>query len=309
MEKQEYLKQLSKELHKPARKNFLRLPVQSQGIRDIFAMDLADLPSLKDENDGYRYILVCLDVASRYAFAIALKDKKSATVLNAFKEIVKESGMPKKIWTDQGSEFKKDLSVFASSHKIKMYNSFAPFKVSIAERFNRTLKERMFQKFTELDTETWIDLLPDLLEEYNNSVNSGIGAKPIDAWKEKLPKKNVTVKRVIPKLEFMPGDWVRISRLKGTFEKGYSEKWSRELYQVVRADITQPIAMYSLEDELGEPIKGRFYKEELQKSDLLGKSVEKILKSRVGKNGDEIFVKFIGYPDKFNRWISAKDTL
>ena len=105
-------KQLFKELHKPARRNFPRAPVMVKGIDDTWAIDLVDMgfhnnEKVIQENQGLKYMLTCIDVLSKYAWAVPMKTKDADTVLAAIKHIIKESGRhPKKIYCDEGSEFK-----------------------------------------------------------------------------------------------------------------------------------------------------------------------------------------------------------
>ena len=92
-------------LHKPARRNFKRNRVIVGGIDEQWQMDLADMQSLKDYNDGYRYLLVCIDVFSKYAWIVPIKSKTGPALVEAFKVILSSGRKPHKIMTDQGTEF------------------------------------------------------------------------------------------------------------------------------------------------------------------------------------------------------------
>ena len=115
-------------------------------------------------NKGYRYILDVIDCFSKYAWGISLKDKKGETVLDAFKHIVKTSDRkPAYIWVDEGKEFyNKDMTAWLKKEKITRYSTHGEHKSAIAERFNRTLKGRMWHRFTAGNTRNWIDMLDDL---------------------------------------------------------------------------------------------------------------------------------------------------
>ena len=104
------------------------------------------------------------------------------------------------------------------------------------------------------------------------------------------------------------GDQVRISKIKRTFEKGYLPNFSKEIFTISR-QIPRDPPVYKLKDYDGEELKGTFYEKELQKvikpNDVY--EVEKILKKRGKGNNVQYFVKWLGYPNKFNSWIRASD--
>ena len=191
----------------------------------------------------------------------------------------------------------------------KMILKCTTHKSAIIERFNRTLKTKMWQKLTEEQSNRWIDSLPDLLHEYNNQRHRTIGMTPAKASKkinedklmEKLYMSDVNENNE----NFKLGDWVRISRTKGKFEKGYTTNWTQEIFKIVKIKNTDP-PTYKLEDTLGEPIQGSFYGKEMQKTLLGGVYlIENIIKTRRNKMGKkEMLVKWLGYDDpKFNEWI------
>ena len=89
-------------LHKPARRNFKRNRVIVGGIDEEWQMDLADMQSLKQYNDGYRYLLVCIDVFSKYVWVVPIKSKTGPALVEEFKVILLSGRKPEKIMTDQG---------------------------------------------------------------------------------------------------------------------------------------------------------------------------------------------------------------
>ena len=106
MDKKEYFKILTKELHRPITRKFKRTQIITTGIDDVWAADLADMHLFADENDDYKYILTVIDCFSRYAWAVPIKDKKGDTVLNALKDIISKSKRkPNRLYVDQGKEF------------------------------------------------------------------------------------------------------------------------------------------------------------------------------------------------------------
>src|SRR6185312_3840306 len=117
-------------------------------------------------------------------------------------------------------------------------------------------------------------------------------------------------KKMIAMPKFKVGDKVRVSRAKGVFEKGYDVSWSREWFVVSKVDDSKAPVVYHLSDYFGKPIQGSFYEQELQKAknpDVW--LIEKVLKSRGKGDNKQLFVKFLGYPEKMNNWIKAADTV
>ena len=131
------------EIHKRAVKKFRRRKVIVQKIDEIWALDLASLESLANYNDGYKYMLCVIDVFSKFAWAVPLKNKTAATVLTAIQSIVKKSKrIPEKVWVDQGSEFyNKSFKDWLKTNDITMYSTYGDSKSVVVERFIRTLKD------------------------------------------------------------------------------------------------------------------------------------------------------------------------
>ena len=277
------------------------------GNNKIWAADLADMRALSKENEGFNFLLLVIDIFNKYGWIKPLKDKKGETIVKALKEIFKESGRrPAKLWTDKGREFfNKDVRDL-----VELYATENEEKSSIAERWIRTIKEKMFKYFTDYNTNTYIDVLPDLVEDYNNTVHSSTKLTPTDAskeenelkvWRNLYPDRYKT-SRLNPK--FSVGDEVRITKKKKVFEKGYTTRWTEEIFTIKEIRETNPIT-YKLEDLQGEEIKGTFYEPELQKTEQQIYRIEKIIKKEKGRS----FVKWKGYSDKFNSWVDNKDLI
>ena len=217
-----------------------------------------------DSNKGYKYILTVIDVYSKYAWAVPLKDKKGETVTEAFKRITL-TRKPRHIWCDMGKEFYNGhMNKWLKDNNINRYSTFSTNKSCVIERFNRTLKEKMWKRFTADNTRTWIGMLDNLLKEYNQSYHRTIGMTPAKcstlkniAWR--------SYKETCNQPKFKVGDKVRISRIKGVFEKGYLPNWSEAIYVINKIKNTCPVT-YVLEDTKGEIITGSFYEQELLKT-------------------------------------------
>ena len=122
--------------------NLIKGKVYSQFKDNIWGVDLADMQSLSRKNKGIKYLLRAIDLYSKYAFVIPLKDKKRISIVNAFNKIIKQSSRnPNKIWVDQGGEFYNNVfEKWLSDDDINMYSTYNEGKSVVAERFIRTLK-------------------------------------------------------------------------------------------------------------------------------------------------------------------------
>ena len=218
------------------------------------------------KNKGIKYLLCAIDLFSKYAFAVPLKDKKGTSITNAFNKIIKQSNRkPNKTWVDQGSEFYNQVfKKWLSDNHIIMHSTFNESKSVVAERFIRTLKNKLYKHMTATGKNVYYDVLDDVVNEYNNTKHSTIKMKPkdvknnkrvyIDEHNEKSAKYNV-------------GDRVRISKFKNIFAKGYIPNWSREIFIVDKINDTVPYT-YNLKDLNDKEIIGSFYDRELQNTKL-----------------------------------------
>ena len=168
-------------LHKPIRRRFKRNRVIVGGIDELWQMDLADMQSMASVNDGYRYLLVCIDVFSKFCWVVPLKTKTGPALVDAFKVILKSNRKPQKIQTDEGTEFfNKHFKALMTKEDIQLYNTYNETKASVVERLIRTLKTKMWRYFTAKKTRRYIDVLQDLVDSYNHSKHRSIQKKPIN---------------------------------------------------------------------------------------------------------------------------------
>ena len=188
---------------------------------------------------------------------------------------------------------------------MKLYSTENEEKSSVAERWNRTMKEKMWKMFTERNSWKFLDKLDDLVLEYNKKKHSSIGMSPIEASKKKNEKKvfaKVFGKEILKKNEkpkFAVGDKVRIGRKKKRFEKDFTPNWTEEIFVVDKVINSSPVT-FKLVDLLGEEVIGSFYAEELQKTKQEVFRVEDVLMEKDG----ESLVKSKGYSEKFHSWIA-----
>ena len=220
---------------------------------------------LSRQNKGIKYLLCVIDLFSKYAFVVPLKDKKGTSVVKGFEKIVNESGrQPNKIWVDQGSEFyNKTFKNWLMSEGIEMYSTYNEGKSVVTERFIRTLKNKLYKHMTAIGKNVYWNVLDDVVDKYNDTVNRSIGTKPKDV---KNNKKVVYVEESNEKsARFSVGDCVRILKFKNVFAKGYTPNWSKKIFVVNKIKNTVPWT-YELKDLNGENIIGSFYDRELQKT-------------------------------------------
>ena len=255
---------LADELHKPIIRKFNKRKVYSQFKDNIWGVDLADMQSLSRKNKGIKYPLCVIDLYSKYAFVIPLKDKKGISIVNAFNKIIKQSNRkPNKIWVDQGGEFYNNVfEKWLSNNDINIYSTYNEGKSVVAERFIRTLKNKLYKHMTATGKNLYYDVLDDVVNKYNNTKHSTIKMKPIDVGDNKrvyIDEHNEKDSR------FKVGDRVRISRYKNIFAKGYTPNWSKEIFIVDKINDSVPYT-YNLKDLNDEEIIGSFYDRELQKT-------------------------------------------
>jgi transposase InsO family protein len=297
-------------LHKPVRKKFPRRKTFAKGVNDLFQADLVDMQTMSRSNDSHRYILTCIDVFSKKAYALPLMDKRGPTLATAFEKIFSEM-VPNLLQTDRGTEFlNSSVQAVFKKYNIHHYWSFNDdIKAAVVERFNRTLKTRMYRYFTARHTNRWIDVLPSLIESYNNAFHRTIGMTPNEVTSENAQQigERMYPLKEMPHWKFQLGDTVRITVYKNIFVKGYIKNWSEEVYTIVERLVSTP-PTYRLKDLSGEEIKGRFYEQEIQKVIKTPDDeyiVEKVLKTRRRNGLLEHFVKWRGYADKFNSWTTS----
>lgn len=304
-------------LHKPVSRRFLRSRVIVAGIDFQWQADLTSLVSLAKHNRGYKYLLCVIDVLSKYAWVEPLRNKTGAALIAAFKKIFKQGRRPKRLQTDKGTEFlNRDVQRFLKKQHVHFFTTEnAETKASIVERFQRTLKSRMWKYFTHRQTYTYIDILQDLVRGYNRSYHRSIKQSPESVNKRNEYQVWSTLYKELPRSpktdtsSLREGDIVRISKAKGTFEKGYLSNWTEELFSVAAIILRRDSKVYRLKDSSGEILQGTFYRNELQK--VIKRDhvydIDSILKTRKRKVGKrtvtEILVHWKGYPSSQDSWI------
>ena len=294
--------QLAEELHKPIIKKFRKRKVYSAFKDKIWGADLADMQLISKFNKGFRFLLCVIDIFTKYAWVVPLKDKKGTSIVNAFQKILKQSARkPNKIWVDKGSEFYNSaFKKLLQDNNIVMYSTHNEGKSVVTERFIRTLKNKIYKCMTSISKNVYIDKLDDIVDEYNNTQHRTIKMKPIDVNDNTYINNVKEVNDKDPK--FKVGDHVRISKYKSIFAKGYTLNWSGKVFVIKKVKNTVPWT-YVINDLNGEEIIGTFYENELQKKNQEEFRIEKAIK----RKGDKLYVKWKEYDNSFNNWIDRKD--
>jgi transposase InsO family protein len=309
--------QTTHNIHSTPTKIFNTEHIIVEHIDDQWDSDIIQMDELAKYNRGYKYILICIDLFSRYAWARPLKFKKSTDVTIAFTDIVKTSGREcKTIRTDQGGEYTgASFQRLVHSRGINHMIAYGRHKASYSERFNRTLENKLFKYFYEQQTAMYIDILDDVMFSYNNTVHHSINMAP--AAVNTANSHTIYEQVYIPilnrwantpvKFTIALGSLVRLSLYTAPFSRGYHEKWTEELFTVCNQIPSHP-PRYKVQDLNGDSIKGSFYTEELlvasvQNINDITYKIDRVLKTKTVRGHKLSLVKWYGYSDKFNTYI------
>ena len=241
---------------------------------------------LSKYNKGIRFLLCVIDIFSKYAWVVPLKDKKGISIVKAFQSILKQSnGKPNKIWVNKGSEFYNAyFKKWLRDNDLAMYSTHNEVKSVVAERFIRTLKSKIYKYMTSISKNVYIDKLDDIVNGYNNTYHTTIKTKPIDVKDNTYINTSKKINNKDPK--FIVGDHVRISKYKNIFAKEYMPNWGEEVFVIKKFKNTVPWT-YVINDLNVEEIIGTFYEKELQKTNQEEFRIEKIIE----RKGNKTYVK------------------
>lgn len=277
------LRQPSYQIHRRVRRHPVVKPIVVTTPNQHWQMDLISMaePTMVHMNNGMTYCLTVIDVFSKKAWAEPLKSKHAREIVKALKKVIAEAGVkPSILQSDNGAEFKNETTDgYFQQEGIKAIHSLAytPTSQGAIERFNQTLKHLIFQQFSLFSTKKWTDVLPQLLENYNNSLHSTTGKRPNDLANKQRDSQPVkeAKKRIIQRAkqaieqtrreftELKKGDWVRVhvEGEGGQFKHRYKAQWSKRVYKVVSRSkpanaLLQPT--YAIETQDGKKVTNRF---------------------------------------------------
>lgn len=308
--------QVVQEIHRSARKNFPRRSYVMRGLNDTFQADLIEMIPWAKQNRNHRYILMVIDVFSKRAWAKALKNKTGSEVSKAMATIFGENSkyIPRNLHTDDGKEFfNAQFQQLMKKHGINHYSTYTTKKASIVERLNRTVMNRLWPLLNLQGSHKWLGHLQPILDSYNRTKHRTIKMRPIDVNKKNestllrtvyRTNQTLNVENDNKKSKFKVNDYVRISKHKSLFEKGYTPNWSMEIFRIVKVLPTEPIT-YHLSDLNGKRLGGCFYGYEIMKT----KNTDVYLVDKViRRKGNKVLVKWLGF-DNSQSWVNANDVL
>ena len=254
-----------------------------------------------------------MDVLSKHAWVQPVKSKTGKAVTDAFEKILKVRRKPINLQTDDGKQFyNKTFQDLMKRKGIHHFSTSGNTKASVVERFNRTLKKRMYRYFTVKNTLSYLPKLKELVLGDNRSYHRSIKMEPenVNARKEEQVWKNLYAKRLgskRPKPKLKAGDRVRLNKKYRVFKKGYLPGWTEEVFVVARV-MRGVVPTYKINEWDETPLRGTFYAQDLQKVTVMDDDlfrVEKIIK----RKGDKVLVRWKGWPDKYNSWVEKRDLL
>ena len=319
-------------LHKITNKRFKYYrKVLSPRPKSIISLDIIDMPKLVKENDGYRYLLYFVDTFSRFNTVIPLKTKNQIDLLAGLKTFFKigDNIKYKYIYSDEeGALYSNAIQKYFKENNIIIYsNSSKETKNSVAESNLKFLKHKIFRYLTHNSTNTYINVLPDIVSAINNSNKKVFKNKFLTPQILHEIRSNNYLKNQFHIMNpgiyskskkgqtqlFKKNDYVRIPKVERTqnpFFKGYDINQTTEIFVIDDIDKSIWPYLYKLRDLAGDRIKGSFYQDELVLTSLNNKYKIEILDEKNDKNkGKMYFVRYLGYPDKFSEWIKASQIL
>lgn len=248
-----------------ATRKFPRLSAYARHIDDIWCIDLAYVDKLASDNQNVKYLMVAVDIFSRFVRVQPMKSKDANEAKAAFLRMVKFT-QPKRIWTDQGKEFEGDFKSFCKIIDVKIYHTHSETKAAYAERAIRSLKNIIYRFIEDTGSDKYVHKLQDFAKTMNSRTNRSIGKPPNKVKNDDvldLLYKNTKPKQRGKRL--CVGDFVRISKENIPFRKGYKPQFTDEVFKVVGFSTIKPVITYKIKDSNGEVILGKFYRKELQK--------------------------------------------
>ncbi|KAK3744235.1 hypothetical protein QZH41_004607 [Actinostola sp. cb2023] len=322
--------QTTHQIHRPSRKNYPRRAFVVHSLDEMWQLDLSDMQWYKGQNDGHAWILFAIDVFSRHVWTRPMRRKTGEETAAALKDIFREvtapdgdgqHGLPRVVYVDRGKEFyNRHVGDLLAGLPIPalLQSGHDHTKAAVVERVQRTIKTRLWKRLYEKGDSEWVTVLPAIVDSYIHARHATLKRSPASITRadEEAVWKTVHGARAAERetplaFGFAVGDTVRISRQGTLFRKGYLPRWSEEWFRV-RARDRGPPPHYRLEDLQDEPVEGLFYEPELQKvtpeeQKTATFRVEKVIKRRGARGSarEEVFVRWLGWPEKFDEWLPA----
>lgn len=304
-------KEIADEIFAPARKNFPRRKVVLKGLNDLIGWDIMEMQDYARDNKNYRYCLVAINCFSKFGYVRPLLNKTAKATAEAASDILRESKRNfKNSWQDEGKEFLGQFKKLMEERGINMYITYSGLKNVIIERFIRSLKNKIYRSFLINSTQNYIDVLPQIVDEYNSKKHRTIGMSPKEGEKKKNEKLLLSTvykyEKKFVKPRYNIGSFVRISRNPYIFSKGFWPSYSVETFKIHQINRKYPTSYILSNMDGTEIIKGSFMEPELK----LAKHpdvflIEKILK----KKKDRVLVRWLNHDASHDSWVKLVDLM
>ena len=282
------------------------------GDKNTYQLDLTFFEQYKRVNAGYGILMTIININTKFAYIYPLKDKKTASIIKAFKKFISECKNIDTLEGDLGSEWNsrefKNLCEKSNIKLILFNKKDSPNALSIIERFNRTIRTMIDDYMIAYNTKKYYNILPKLINNYNNRTHSTIGDKPININEEKeeeiIKDKKLEYFDVKQKIneEFNITDKVRLLKIRKLFNKGQKETYSKKIYEIIGKEdnkfivksgiIIKSVLPYTMKQIDSDIIQNPFLednnKKEKEKDILQKDKVEKKQKRKIKKEGLDI---------------------
>ena len=305
-------------------------PIRTHGPNYLWEADLMFFthPDFASSNEGFLYILAFIDTFTKSVGIMKLRTKDTKIVTAMMKNKFDSGDKPKYLRVDAGGEFlSHTFTQMCAKHNVKVYIAQEPIKCAFIERFNRTFKRILVQLMEHHNSVRWVDFIEPAISIYQSRKHSSIGMSPDEAEDEenhaaiyeKLLRKYTKDDRIkyiknkkLPK--FRKGDIVKIFKKKGIFTRGFNQSVSKEYFTIYHIDRRLSKDRYYLKDLMGERIIGSFYSEYLvpftPPTDggeyRIDPNFNDFKRKRI-RGVPHIWVKWLGWPSKFNQWVPETD--
>lgn len=252
-------------LFRGVKRKFPRLMARARHINEIWCADLAQMDKLAKDNGDVKYLLVTIDIFSRFVRVQPMKNKYAKTAKDALIKMItsERNQQPKKLWVDQGREFEGEFKAYCRDLGIHVYHTFSETKAAYAERAIRSLKNLVYRYMEETSSRKYLPKLQTFVKTMNSRVNRSIKMAPKDVTNSDINRFNHVNYSKRKKLKFKIGDYVRISIADKAFRRGFNPQFQREIFRIVGIPTRHPDATYTLLDKNNEMVDGKFYDDDL----------------------------------------------
>ncbi len=305
-------------LHREYKQPRVYNPYYVHKRREQVQADLMDVGKLSAHNDGVRFLLLLIDIFTKRVWLIPLRRKNARAMTKALgRWLATLDDKPDKIVTDRGLEFTNgSVQGLFRRNGVEWQAAFGTMKACIAERANKSIRILMGKMLTDRETLRYVDDLPDLVETYNKrghrtleNMSPEVADRPESEPRVQaiFHQRYAEIGRQRRAPRFRVGELVRLktqAKKVSSSAHSYAEQFHGEYFRIVHINRTLPIPLYYLRSiNSGEMIEGGLYANELQRQRGDVFLVERIIRERVRRGRQEVFVKWMWFDDRWNEWI------